>query len=111
MLGEGHLGLKQSPLLAQAEGGWGQFDRQDVDGAGVLRPPVHPALGVRVRRDRLLEDGYAQLRSVGQAMKGRLVVSFVNSSGLEEAGLDYGGLIKEFLEEVGPLNFESCGLV
>lgn len=33
-------------------------------------------------------------------MKGRLVVSFVNEQGMLEAGLDYGGLIKEFLEQV-----------
>lgn len=33
-------------------------------------------------------------------MKGRLVVSFVNEQGMLEAGLDYGGLVKEFLEQV-----------
>ena len=36
----------------------------------------------------------------GAAVKGRLVVSFVNEQGMLEAGLDYGGLVKEFLEQV-----------
>lgn len=36
----------------------------------------------------------------GERVKGRLVVSFVNEQGMLEAGLDYGGLIKEFLEQV-----------
>lgn len=35
-------------------------------------------------------------------MKSRLVVSFVNEQGMLEAGLDYGGLVKEFLEQVLP---------
>jgi len=33
-------------------------------------------------------------------VKGRLVLSFVNEQGMLEAGLDYGGLVKEFLEQV-----------
>ncbi len=37
-------------------------------------------------------------------MKGRLVVSFVNEQGMLEAGLDYGGLVKEFLEQVFPVS-------
>lgn len=36
----------------------------------------------------------------GAVVKGRLVVSFVNEQGMLEAGLDYGGLVKEFLEQV-----------
>lgn len=36
----------------------------------------------------------------GAAAKGRLVVSFVNEQRMLEAGLDYGGLVKEFLEQV-----------
>ena len=36
----------------------------------------------------------------GERVKGRLVVSFVNRQGMLEAGLDYGGLVKEFLEQV-----------
>lgn len=41
-------------------------------------------------------------------MKGRLVVSFVNEQGMLEAGLDYGGLVKEFLEQVAITHCTPC---
>ena len=41
-------------------------------------------------------------------MKGRLVVSFVNEQGMLEAGLDYGGLVKEFLEQVATAHCTFC---
>ena len=51
-----------------------------------------------------MEDAYAQLgfgrQRVGSAIKGPLSVSFVNATGLAEAGLDQGGLVKEFISEV-----------
>lgn len=53
-----------------------------------------------MRRGAIIEDGYVALRNVGAAIKGRLSVSFVSQMGTMEAGLDYGGLVKEFLEEV-----------
>ena len=40
------------------------------------------------------------MATTGDRVKGRLVVSFVNEQGMLEAGLDYGGLVKEFLEKV-----------
>ena len=46
-------------------------------------------------------DGFDALRGVGGAIKGRLMVTFVSQHGVLEAGIDHGGLVKEFLEEVG----------
>ena len=46
-------------------------------------------------------DGYDALRSIGGVIKGRLMVTFVSQHGVLEAGIDHGGLVKEFLEEVG----------
>lgn len=65
-------------------------------GAGGPQP-----LEITVRRGAVLDDSFAALRSAGAQIKGRLVVSFVSVHGRLEAGLDYGGLVKEFLEEVG----------
>ena len=45
-------------------------------------------------------DGFDALRSTGGAIKGRLMVTFVSQHGVLEAGIDHGGLVKEFLEEV-----------
>ena len=59
---------------------------------------------IAVRRDYLLEDGFSALKGVGTKIKGKLQVSFINF-GVMEAGLDHGGLVKEFLEEVGLLFF------
>lgn len=53
-----------------------------------------------MRRGAILDDGYAALHNAGSTIKGRLAVSFVNVHGELEAGLDHGGLVKEFLEEV-----------
>eukprot|EP00884_Botryococcus_braunii_P011773 jgi/Botrbrau1/20597/Bobra.113_1s0023.1 len=53
-----------------------------------------------LRRGSLLEDAYAALRNAGPSIKRRLAVQFVSKDGVLEAGLDHGGLTKEFLEEV-----------
>ncbi|EIE23025.1 hypothetical protein COCSUDRAFT_15978, partial [Coccomyxa subellipsoidea C-169] len=63
-------------------------------------------LEITVRRSAILDDGYAALRNVGGSIKGRLSVSFVNVHGEMEAGLDHGGLVKEFLEEVVKAGFD-----
>ena len=54
---------------------------------------------ITVRRDHLLEDGFAGLKGCEAKIKGRLQVTFV-SLGIAEPGIDSGGLVKEFLEEV-----------
>ena len=42
----------------------------------------------------------------GEALRGRVRIQFVDEHGLEEAGIDGGGLFKDFMEhlvrEVGP---------
>uniref|UniRef100_A0A670ZYI8 Ubiquitin-protein ligase E3B n=1 Tax=Pseudonaja textilis TaxID=8673 RepID=A0A670ZYI8_PSETE len=56
---------------------------------------------ITIRRSRMLEDGYEQLRQLSQnAMKGVIRVKFVNDLGMDEAGIDQDGVFKEFLEEI-----------
>lgn len=56
---------------------------------------------ITIRRSRMLEDGYDQLRQLSQnAMKGVIRVKFVNDLGVDEAGIDQDGVFKEFLEEI-----------
>ncbi|KAK9832830.1 hypothetical protein WJX81_005036 [Elliptochloris bilobata] len=78
--------------LVAAERARGRWGAPPADGGA-------PPLQVTLRRNALLEDAYAALRDVGGSIRGRLVVTFVNEAGLEEAGLDHGGLVKAFLEE------------
>jgi hypothetical protein len=59
---------------------------------------VIPVCSFRVRRDRLLEDTLTALLPLGSRLKGRIAVTFVNAAGLDEAGVDAGGLFKELME-------------
>jgi ubiquitin-protein ligase E3 C len=53
------------------------------------------------RRDQLLEDSFSQLNAMGpERLKGRLRIAYVNEAGLAEAGIDGGGLFKDFMEEL-----------
>ncbi len=54
---------------------------------------------ITVRRTDLIGDGFSALHSAGSAIKGRLMVTFISQHGALEAGIDHGGLVKEFLEE------------
>ena len=56
---------------------------------------------ITVRRTDIIGDAFSALHSIGPAIKGRLMVTFVSQHGGLEAGIDHGGLVKEFLEEVG----------
>ena len=58
---------------------------------------------ITVRRDALLEDALHALKGVGSSVKGPMHVSFVSQHGGLEAGIDQGGLLKEFLEEASTL--------
>ncbi|KAI8083324.1 uncharacterized protein B0P05DRAFT_610573 [Gilbertella persicaria] len=57
-----------------------------------------PKTSAVVRRDHMFEDGYESLSGLGiNELKGKVAISFVDEFGLEEAGIDGGGVFKEFL--------------
>ena len=56
-------------------------------------------LRVVIRRQRLVEDAVAGLLPHGGALRGPLSISFLNEHGMEEAGIDMGGLTKELLDQ------------
>ncbi|KAF9580734.1 hypothetical protein BGW38_002499 [Lunasporangiospora selenospora] len=72
-------------------------DRQrstDVSGS-IFQPGT---LGhAQIRRGSAFEDGYDQLNPLGPRLKGRISISFVDQYGIQEAGIDGGGVFKEFL--------------
>ena len=56
---------------------------------------------VTVRRDRLFEDGLRGLGALpAEALRGRVRIQFVNALGAPEAGVDGGGLFKDFLDDL-----------
>ena len=57
----------------------------------------------RVRRDFMWEDTLSFFKDIhtrtgGAALKSRMQITFVNEQGLEEAGIDGGGVFKEFMD-------------
>lgn len=72
----------------------------EVSGAGL------GSIEVVVRRGHIIEDGFRQLNSLGSKLRSSINVSFINQSGLAEAGLDYGGLSKEFLTDLARAAFD-----
>ena len=45
-----------------------------------------------------LQDGFEQLNKLGESLKSRIQILFIDQHGMEEAGIDGGGLFKEFME-------------
>ncbi|KAG6553003.1 hypothetical protein Mapa_005340 [Marchantia paleacea] len=66
-----------------------------------------PRLRVRIRRDRIIEDAFAQLNPLAEeALRGTIRVTFVNELGVEEAGVDGGGIFKDFMENITKAAFD-----
>ncbi len=61
---------------------------------------------VKVRKARILEDGMEAMARVGGAIKDRIVVKYVNDFGEEEAGIDAGGLFKDFVTDLSGRIFD-----
>ncbi|KAH8928415.1 HECT-domain-containing protein [Atractiella rhizophila] len=62
---------------------------------------------VTIRRNHVAEDGYAHLNTLGSALKGRIQIVFYDQFGNEEAGIDGGGLYKEFLTSLSKEAFDT----
>jgi len=67
-----------------------------------LTNPALLARGLRshipIRRDRVLQDGFERLNNLSlHAFKGAIQIRFIDKAGLNEAGVDGGGLFKEFI--------------
>ncbi|GAV76827.1 HECT domain-containing protein [Cephalotus follicularis] len=73
--------------------------------AGEVSRPGLQSVEIVVRRGHIVEDGFRQLNSLRSRLKSSIHVSFVSECGLPEAGLDYGGLSKEFLTDISKAAF------
>ncbi|KAG8658925.1 hypothetical protein MANES_03G208600v8 [Manihot esculenta] len=61
----------------------------------------------RIRRDRILEDAYNQMSALSEEdLRGLIRVTFVNEFGVEEAGIDGGGIFKDFMENITRAAFD-----
>lgn len=60
-----------------------------------------------VRRNHVAEDGMAQLNGLGSALKQRIEIIFMDQWGMQEAGIDGGGVFKEFLTSLIRESFDT----
>jgi hypothetical protein len=77
--------------------------RQQRDGN--YEEPGH-GVKIKVRRGSLYEDAYNTLNPLKGNLKGRIQISFVDEHGIEEAGIDGGGLFKEFMVQLSKRAFD-----
>ena len=63
----------------------------------------HHGQPVKIRRGKQFEDAFDHFYK--KNLKGRISVQFINKYGLEELGVDAGGLTKEFLIRVFKYKF------
>ncbi|GAA5901495.1 ubiquitin-ubiquitin ligase HUL5 [Sporobolomyces salmoneus] len=60
-----------------------------------------------VRRTHLAEDAYTHLNGLGSDLKKRIEIVFIDEHGLEESGIDGGGLFKELLTSLSKEVFDT----
>jgi ubiquitin-protein ligase E3 C len=54
----------------------------------------------KIRRDQVFEDAYSQFYGLGESLKEPIQITFVDQFDTVEAGIDGGGVTKEFLTSV-----------
>jgi len=64
---------------------------------------------VEIRRDTIYLDSMSQLNKLGSRLKSKVQVTMINNYGAHEAGIDGGGVFKEFLDDLISEAFLSKG--
>jgi ubiquitin-protein ligase E3 C len=54
----------------------------------------------KIRRDSVFSDAFAQFYPLGEGLKEPIYIKFFDSQGIEERGIDGGGVTKEFLTSI-----------
>uniref|UniRef100_A0A4W5P7K8 HECT-type E3 ubiquitin transferase n=1 Tax=Hucho hucho TaxID=62062 RepID=A0A4W5P7K8_9TELE len=100
---DGSLSLKQLAILSLCVSVVKIFqrliyaDKRDVQGDG----PLLDGIIVTIRRNYIYEDAYDKLSPENEPdLKKRVRVHLLNAHGLDEAGIDGGGIFREFLNEL-----------
>jgi ubiquitin-protein ligase E3 C len=89
------------------------IDNDRIAIQGTDDPHGHRSRGtvVHIRRKHVLEDGIIAFNKVGNNIKDRINVKYINHYGEEEAGIDIGGLFKDFITDLSTRVFDpSYGL-
>ncbi|KKK13068.1 hypothetical protein P175DRAFT_0523494 [Aspergillus ochraceoroseus IBT 24754] len=76
------------------------------------RPAVHDILSrhhANIRRESVFEDAFDQFYELGEGLKEPIQITFIDQFNTAEAGIDGGGVTKEFLTSVTNEAFKSPG--
>ncbi|GLE04093.1 hypothetical protein PINS_up013004 [Pythium insidiosum] len=70
-----------------------------------IRDEFSRALQVRIKRDNIVEESFDFFSQITEGqpssiLKSRMKVTFINEQGLEEAGIDGGGVFKEYVDQL-----------
>ena len=70
----------------------------------------HPeGFQLTIRRENLFEDGFQAFQAVSKtSLKSRLRVFYIDEFGMEEQGVDGGGIFKEFLNDICKIVFDPA---
>ncbi|MCJ1472096.1 hypothetical protein MMC13_000743 [Lambiella insularis] len=77
--------------------------------ASNTRPEDFEKHRATIRRDHCFADAYAQFYDLGDGLKEPIQISFQDQFGIDEAGIDGGGVTKEFLTSVTSEAFSPSG--
>ncbi|KAK0382734.1 hypothetical protein NLU13_9830 [Sarocladium strictum] len=77
-----------------------QMDRNSREGNSFSFLDPQAKHHARIRRGMLFEDAYNAFFSIGDGLKDLISITFIDKFGAPEAGIDGGGVTKEFLTSV-----------
>ncbi|XP_077981688.1 ubiquitin-protein ligase E3C-like [Glandiceps talaboti] len=82
-------------------------DKEEFQGGELSNFLTGPVIDIVIRRNYIYEDAFDKLRPENEPdLKKKMRVQLVNFQGLNEAGIDGGGLFKEFLSELLKTGFD-----
>ncbi|KAL4202208.1 hypothetical protein AMTRI_Chr02g262500 [Amborella trichopoda] len=99
--------LKQAPFLVPFTSRVQIYTKQLATARQSSSPHPFPRHNFTIRRDHIVEDGFSKLSLLSaEDLKGMIRVTFVNELGVEEAGIDGGGIFKDFMENITRAAFD-----
>lgn len=66
---------------------------------------AQPSIRIVIQRTRLFESAFESLSRLGGNWQRKLSIVFVNEMGMEEVGIDAGGLFKELWTQLSAIAF------
>ncbi|WWD00653.1 hypothetical protein V866_007588 [Kwoniella sp. B9012] len=84
-----------------------KFIESDQDRLGLDYHSRRQRNYAKIRRSHIAQDGFDELGNLGPALKSRIEITFVDQHGMTEAGIDGGGLFKEFLTNLSKEVFDT----